>query len=80
MPESNETTLFTTYNSFEADQIIAALKDNNIPAYKREAGAGQYLNILLGVNTTQAIDIIIPEKAEGRAKEILEDIGFLGEN
>lgn len=72
-----ELTIFTTYDSFEADQIITALQDADIPAYKREAGSGQYMKIVYGMNSTQAIDIVIPASAEDAAVDILADIGLI---
>ena len=72
-----ELTIFTTYDSFEADQIIATLQDADIPAYKRETGAGQYMKIVYGMNSTQAIDIVIPASAEDAAVDILADMGLI---
>ncbi len=69
--------IFTAKNSFDADQIIAMLEDNSIPAYKREHGAGQYLGLLFGVNSTQDIDIIVPAKAKDQAADLLMVMGFL---
>ena len=46
-----EKLIYTTYDSFEAEQIIAALASGGIPAYKREKGAGQYVSIFLGRNS-----------------------------
>lgn len=72
-----ELTIFTTYDSFEADRIIAALQDADIPAYKRESGAGQYMKIIFGMNNTQATDIIVPASAEEAAVDILADMGLI---
>ena len=71
--------IFTAKNSFDANQIIAMLEDNGIPAYKREHGAGQYLGLLFGVNSTQDIDIIVPTKAKDQAADLLMVMGFLEE-
>ena len=73
---NQELLLYTTFDSFEADRILAALESNGIPAYKREHGAGQYLNILMGKNTTQEIDIIIPDTAAEQAADLLSDMGI----
>ena len=75
-----ELIIFTTYNSFEADQIIAAFHDANIPAYKREHGAGQFMNITMGVSRVAPIDIIIPSDAEEAAADILVNMGLIEEN
>ena len=76
---NEERLIYTTYDSFEADQVIAMLKSNGIPAYKREHGAGQYLSLFMGMNTTQCIDIIIPSQAEQKAAELLVDMGLMEE-
>ena len=75
----DELLIYTTYDSFEANRIVAALGTYGIPAFKREKGAGQYISIITGLNTTQPIDIYIPKDAEERAVEILEDMGLLQE-
>ena len=76
---TDDYSIYTTYDSFEADKVVALLKSEGIPSYKREHGAGQYLSIILGTNTTQAIDIIIPEKPMDRAIQILENVGIISE-
>ena len=76
---TDDYSIYTTYDSFEADKVIALLKSEGIPSYKREHGAGQYLSIILGTNTTQVIDIIIPEKSMDRAMQILENAGIISE-
>ena len=73
----DELLIYTTYDSFEANKVIAALGSADIPAFKREKGAGQYLSIFMGMNTTQPIDIYIPKEAEERAVLILEEMGLL---
>ena len=59
-----EKIIFKTYNSFEADQILASFQDAGIPAYKREHGIGQLVEIAAGMSRTSLIEIIIPEEAE----------------
>ena len=76
---TDDYSIYTTYDSFEADKVVALLKSEGIPSYKREHGAGQYLSIILSTNTTQAIDIIIPEKSMDRAIQILENAGIISE-
>ena len=73
----NELIIFTTYDSFEADSIIAGLEANGIPAFKREHGAGTFMSITLGFNRSQPIDIIIPESAEDVAVDLLADMGLI---
>ena len=73
----DELLIFTTYDSFEADRIVAALASSGVPAFKHEKGAGQYLSIIMGVNRIQPIDIYIPKKAEEKANLILTEMGLL---
>ena len=72
-----EKIIFKTYNSFEADQFIAALSDAQIPAYKREHGIGQLVEIAAGMSRLSLIDIIIPAEAEDAADKILENMGLI---
>ncbi|MCR5665708.1 MAG: DMT family transporter [Eubacterium sp.] len=73
---NEEVLLCKTYDSFEANRILAVLESNQIPAYKREHGAGQYLQIFMGVNTTQEIDIVIPMQAKEKAEKLLTEVGI----
>ncbi len=73
----DEKIVFKTYNSLEADLILAAFQEAGIPAYKREHGIGQLVEIAAGMSHTSLIDIIIPEEAEEEADEILMNMGLL---
>lgn len=73
----DELLIYTTYDSLEADRIIVTLESVGIPAFKREKGAGQYLSIIMGVNTTQPINIYVPREAKEQAVLILEEMGLL---
>lgn len=73
-----EEKVFTTFDSFEADQVIATLAQNGIPSVKRMRGSGQYIGILMGHMTTHDIDIYVPSEAVDRAMDVLADTGFLG--
>ena len=72
-----EKIIFKTYNSFEADQILASFQDAGIPAYKLEHGLGQLAEIAAGMSRTSLIEIIVPEEAEDAADEILINMGLL---
>ncbi|MBR4669267.1 MAG: DUF2007 domain-containing protein [Butyrivibrio sp.] len=76
---SNELSIFKTFDAFEAERVSALLEAEGIPSFKREHGAGQYLSIVFGTNTTQCIEIIIPESCEEKAQKVLEDAGFIGD-
>ena len=71
-----EITIFTTYDSFEADRIRAALESEKIPSYKRSHGAGDYLGVYFGRTNINEIEIVIPAEAEEKASGILEGMGY----
>lgn len=76
---SEDTKIYTTFDSFEADQIAATLEYYGIPSYKRVKGSGQYIGIIMGHMTTHEINIYVPEEAASEAADILTDAGFLRE-
>ena len=78
MSES-EIKIYTTFDSFEADQVISTLAFYDIPSVKRVKGSGQYIGILMGHMTTHEIDVYVPDEAVDRAVEILTETGFLQE-
>ena len=78
MSES-EIKIYTTFDSFEADQVISTLAYYDIPSVKRVKGSGQYIGILMGHMTTHEIDVYVPDEAVDRAVEILTETGFLQE-
>ena len=71
-----EITIFTTYDSFEADRIRAALESEKIPSYKRSHGAGDYLGVYFGRTNISRIEIVIPAEAEEKASAVLEGMGY----
>ena len=50
---TSETKIYTTFDSFDADQVIATLEYYDIPSVKRIKGSGQYIGILMGHMTTK---------------------------
>ena len=76
---SEDTKIYTTFDSFEADQIAATLEYYGIPSYKRVKGSGQYIGIIMGHMTTHEINIYVAEDAVDQAVGILTETGFLQE-
>lgn len=76
---TSEIKIYTTFDSFDADQVIATLEYYDIPSVKRTRGSGQYIGILMGHMTTHQIDIYVPADAADRAVDILTETGFLQE-
>ncbi len=68
--------IFTTMDSFDADQVAIALKDADIPCYMKKAGAGSYLGVVFGRSMVENIDVYIPAEAEEKAREVLADMGY----
>ena len=73
---TSEIKIYTTFDSFDADQVIATLEYYGIPSVKRIRGSGQYIGILMG---THEIDVYVAEEAVDRAVDILTETGFLQE-
>ena len=76
---TSEVKIYTTFDSFDADQVIATLEYYGIPSVKRIRGSGQYIGILMGHMTTHEIDVYVAEEAVEKAVDILTETGFLGE-
>ena len=79
MSTPEEIKIYTTFDSFDADQVISTLAYYDIPSVKRVEGSGQYIGILMGHMTTHEIDVYVPDEAVDRAVEILTETGFLQE-
>lgn len=75
----SEVKIYTTFDSFEADQVAATLEYYGIPSYKRVEGSGQYIGIIMGHMTTHEVSIYVPEEAAAEAANILTEAGFLSE-
>jgi len=58
--------LCTVKSSFEADLMESKLRSEGIPSVRRYKGAGNFLEIAMGSNTTHPIALFVP-------KELLED-------
>ena len=63
--------LCSVQNSFEADIIESKLRAENIPCVKNYRGASNFMEIAMGSNTTQDIEIYVPEECLEAAKEAI---------
>ena len=79
MMSTTELKIYTTFDSFDADQVIATLEYYDIPSVKRIRGSGQYIGILMGHMTTHEIDVYVPREAVEKAADVLTETGFLQE-
>lgn len=75
----SEVKIYTTFDSFEADQVAATLEYYGTPSYKKVKGSGQYIGIIMGHMTTHEISIYVPEEVAAEAADILTEAVFLRE-
>ena len=68
---TEEVKIYTTFDSFEADQVISTLAYYDIPTVN--------IGILMGHMTTHEINIFVPDEAVDKAVDILTETGFLEE-
>ena len=78
MEEHKAVKIFTTVDNLQAEMILAALKDQNIPAYKKDLGNAGFLNMYTG-NSRFGEEIYVADINVGRARQVLEGIGLLPE-
>lgn len=57
----------------QAEMMMNLLHNNGIESYKKEQGAGDYLNVYMGYSVFGA-ELYVNEKDEENAREILRDI------
>lgn len=65
----------TVSDNIQAEMVLEALKENGIPAYKRDLGSAQVMN-LYGGNSGCGEEIWAAEDAVKKAWEILEGMGI----
>lgn len=63
--------LCTCSSSFEADMLVSKLAAEKIPCVKKYLGASNFMEIALGSNTTQEIELYVPDNTLEVAKEII---------
>lgn len=62
--------LATVSSVFEADMLISMLAAEGIPALRKQIGAGNYVEIVMGAGTVCEIEIYVPEEALSDARNI----------
>ncbi len=63
--------LCTANSTMDADIIESKLAGEGIPCVRDYRGSGNFMEIALGINTMQDIDIYVPEEALESAKEVI---------
>lgn len=76
--DNKEVKLYTAQDSLQADMILEALKNNGIPAYKKDLGYATIMNIYGGYSNGGEEIYVNPENQE-KAREVLEGMGFFEE-
>ena len=76
--EKKEVKLCTTQDSLQAEMILEALKNNGIPAYKKDLGYAAIMNIYGGYSNGGEEIYVAPENQE-KAREVLAGMGSLQE-
>lgn len=67
--------IFSAQDNIQAEMIIETLKNNQIPALKKDLGASGIMNIYAG-NSMNGEDIFVAKQNVQRAKQILQEIGL----
>ncbi len=63
--------LTTAESSIEADILESKLNSEGIPVLRKYSGAGNAMEIIMGTNNTNPIDIYVPEKTLEDARNII---------
>lgn len=72
--------LCTARNSFEADIFESKLRGETIPVLRKYRGAGNFMEISMGVNSAFPIDIYVPKDALEDAKNIVVAIPLVSDD
>lgn len=75
MSEAAIVKLLTANDNMQAGMIIEALKNSQIPAYKKDLGASSIMNIYTG-NSKYGADVMINEDDYQKAVEVLQGMGI----
>lgn len=63
--------LCTVTDSFEADILESKLRSEGIPCVKKYKGAGNYIEVVMGHNTTNPIELYVPEETLEDARNVI---------
>lgn len=68
--------VFSAQDNVQGQMIINTLKDNGIPAMKKDVGSAGIMNLYGGISTFGE-DIFVREEQKEKAMEILAGMGLL---
>ena len=69
--------IFTAQDNLQAEMILEALKENDIPAMKKDLGNAEVLN-LYGANSGCGEEIYVGDENAQKAQEVLAGMGLDG--
>ena len=67
--------IFEAQDNIQAEMVLEALRNNQIPAYKKGVGSADIMNIY-GGNSFYGEDIYVAEEDSARAAEVLLGMGL----
>ena len=68
--------LTTALNGVEADILESKLRGEGIPCIRRYIGAGNFMEIAIGMNTIQDIELYVPEETLETALEAIVPVSL----
>lgn len=75
MEEVKAVKIFTSRDNLEAEMILDTLKQNGIPAYKKDADESGFMNIY-GGNSMCGEEIYVAETNVEKVRQILQEMGL----
>lgn len=77
--EPTDPVLLMTSDRMEAEAVLAAFNDQNIPCEQRDSGIGAPPAIFYGRSPQESVNLFVPFEALDRCREILKGMGILDE-
>lgn len=79
MRAMDEVKIYSAGDKIQAEMILEALHENDIPSYRQGVGSGGIMDIY-GGNSMFGEDIFVDRQDLERAKEVLAEMGLTAEN
>lgn len=73
--ERKVTKIFTAQDNIQAGMVLAALDNSQIPAYKKDIGSSDIMNIY-GGNSKSGEEIYVAEEDASKAMDVLLGMGL----
>lgn len=75
MKENGVVKIITVLDNMQAEMIMEALKNNQIPSYKKDADGSGFLKIY-GGNCLSGVEIYVAEENAEKAADVLCGMGY----